>query len=138
MTCCIVVKSSAGDSKYDYLGIFLFGSLSLGTGALGVWQLRRYNEKLSHQFEKNEKLSDDIVPFPMQVAIDQIREWALKSHGRRTVLEGEYLYSNEVLLGLRTAPNGLFNQAQGLSVNPQGYYVITPFKLSNGSVIYSN
>lgn len=41
-------------------------------------------------------------------------------------------------LGLRSAPSGLFEAAQGMSSNPQGYFLITPMKLDIGWVVSSS
>jgi ABC-type proline/glycine betaine transport system permease subunit len=37
-----------------------------------------------------------------------------------------------VRLGLRSAPSGLYEAAQGMGTNPQGYFIITPMKLNIG------
>lgn len=53
--------------------------------------------------------------------------------GHRLVVEGSFDHSREVLLGPRSVPVGLFGPAaQGMATNPQGFFVITPFRLKSG------
>jgi len=57
--------------------------------------------------------------------------------GQRIQLKGTFLHDKEVLLGPRSAPPGLFGAAaQGLASNPQGYYIITPLKRSDGTILF--
>jgi surfeit locus 1 family protein len=59
--------------------------------------------------------------------------------GQRIQLKGTYLHDKEILLGPRSAPAGLFGAgAQGLASNPQGYYIITPLKRSDGTILFIN
>lgn len=59
--------------------------------------------------------------------------------GQRIQLKGKYLHDKEILLGPRSAPAGLFGAgAQGLASNPQGYYIITPLKRSDGTILFIN
>ena len=48
------------------------------------------------------------------------------------LVNGNYDFTKELLLGPRSAPGLSTEKAQGMATNPQGYYVITPFYLSNG------
>lgn len=73
-------------------------------------------------------------------SLQQLLEETLKEcKGQRISLKGTYLHDKEVLLGPRSAPSGLFGAgAQGLASNPQGYYIITPLKRSDGTILYIN
>lgn len=52
---------------------------------------------------------------------------------RRIRIEGVFDHENEIILGLRSAPAGMFGPAaQGMGTNPQGNYIITPLVLHDG------
>lgn len=56
--------------------------------------------------------------------------------GRVVSLSGKFLHGDEVLLGPRAAPLGVVKvAAQGMAINPQGYFIVTPFRRDNGYVI---
>ena len=62
-----------------------------------------------------------------------------KMKGKRVIVRGYFDHKNEVLLGTRTAPPGVFEAAQGLVTNPQGYFVITPFiRQDDKTVVFVN
>ena len=117
----------------DYLGIAVFAGISLATGGLGVWQLKRYFEKTELIEERSKRLDDPLLAISSQdCTLSQLVQNGEDQFGRKTILEGEFLHEHQILVGLRAAPAGLFQQAQGLQTNPQGYFVITPFRLTNG------
>mmetsp|Transcript_8312 Transcript_8312/g.13959 ORF Transcript_8312/g.13959 Transcript_8312/m.13959 type:complete len:273 (+) Transcript_8312:2-820(+) len=69
----------------------------------------------------------------------QVSEVTKDLIGQRVVVRGKFDYSQEILLGLRSAPMGLTGgPAQGLTSNPQGYFLITPLVITNGARIYIN
>lgn len=126
---------SGAPAKVDYLGIAFFSSITLGTVALGWWQTNRYFEKVNMIQKTSNILSNEPIDIPADFNASKLHEWSREYVGRRVSLVGNFDHSKEFLLGLRSAPNGLYgSQAQGLSTNPQGYYVITPMKLPNGCV----
>jgi cytochrome oxidase assembly protein ShyY1 len=125
------LSSSNNQSGYDYAGMLLFGGISLGTCGLGVWQLSRYYEKIASRDENVDAASQEMLAFPDYMGDDEITLWAKNNKSRKLQLVGTYEHSNEIRLGLRSLPSG---QAQGLASNPQGFYIITPFRLLNGLV----
>jgi surfeit locus 1 family protein len=61
------------------------------------------------------------------------------SKGRAVLIEGTFRHDKEVLLGLRSVPPNLVGaKAEGMAVNPLGYFIITPFVLKDGSTIFVN
>jgi len=58
--------------------------------------------------------------------------------GRRITLYGKFDHDHEVKLGPRSAPASVGSNAQGMAINPQGYYVITPFRLESGATVFIN
>ena len=68
-----------------------------------------------------------------------LTESASQLEGCRVSTTGVFAHELEVLLGPRSAPAGLFGEAaQGLATNPQGYFIITPLKRSDGTVVFVN
>lgn len=64
---------------------------------------------------------------------------------KRVSIRGTYIKGHDVLLGLRSAPLSNGRQAaQGMVVNPQGYFVYSPFQMSAdgkeaaGPIVYVN
>ncbi len=116
-------------------GKLFFGSLCATTFGLGVWQFQRYNWKVQLIDESNSKLTDSVVSFDFNSMndISSLARECNANQGKKAHISGYYMHDREILLGPRSVPEGIFGEhAQGLAVNPQGYFVITPFKLDNG------
>lgn len=126
-----LLSSSNKGSGYDSAGILLFGGISLGTLGLGVWQLQRYFEKVASQENIAAAQKEEMISFPEYLNDEETPMWAKGNKSRKLQLVGTFEHSNEIHLGLRSLPSG---QAQGLASNPQGYFIITPFRLKNGLV----
>ena len=129
----------------DWKGKVLFSSISLGAAALGVWQAKRYKWKVDIIDEMTASLhSTSFLSLPdstTQRALGEyVRETSIgMTKGKKVSLSGEFEHEKEVLLGPRSAPANLIaNSAQGLAVNPQGYFVITPLKRTDGTIIFVN
>ncbi|CAN0011804.1 unnamed protein product [Discosporangium mesarthrocarpum] len=60
--------------------------------------------------------------------------------GRRVCIKGEFDHSKEVLVGLRSAPEGLIgpSSAPSMATSPMGYFLFTPMKREDGSVVVVN
>ena len=107
-------------NKLDKLGILVFTGISLTTAGLGVWQLRRYFEKINLIENNTNKLSDIPMSLPENITSENdVLAWSKENKGRQLNITGEFDYSREVLLGLRSAPAKFGSQAQGLATNPQ-------------------
>jgi len=127
----------------DLTGKLFFSSISLGAAALGVWQTKRYKWKVETIDEMTASLQSTLfLSLPdstTQRALGEYVREKCSTKGRKVSLSGEFVHEKEVLLGPRSAPANLIaNSAQGLAVNPQGYFVITPLKRSDGTVIFVN
>ncbi|KAG7337575.1 SURF1 family protein [Nitzschia inconspicua] len=119
-------------------GKVFFASLCAGTFGLGVWQVERLVEKLQLIDERQAQL--DMEPVTQLDASQQPY--------RRRLLQGTFRHDKEVLIGPRGAPPGVYmpvqglsamsgksssNQQQGMSSGPQGYHVLTPLELADGT-----
>lgn len=122
----------ASSEKTDLLGIAVFSSACVGAGALGIWQLKRYNWKTEVIKSTGEKLSLAPVALSTTHSSQELAQFAETVTGRRVCLKGEFDHSCEVKVGPRSAPASLAGKAQGMATNPQGFYIITPFRLENG------
>lgn len=120
----------------DLAGIFVFGSMSLGTLYLGTWQTRRYFWKVG-EIEKSLKASTK-PPVPLPVAEQSELAIFVNEHkGHKILLHGVFDHTREIKIGPRSAPPMLTGKAaQGMATNPTGYTIVTPFKLRNGNVVY--
>lgn len=103
-----------------------FGSLCAGTFSLGVWQTQRYYEKQDMIAERQQALSKE-----------PLTHFTFDRHDfHRMRIKGKYLYEKECLVGPRSAPLGALPEksgsAGGMSPSPMGYFVLTPFQLSDG------
>ena len=59
--------------------------------------------------------------------------------GRVLKVTGTFDHTAEILMGPRSAPAGLIGTAaQGLAINPQGHYVITPLIRNDGTIVFIN
>lgn len=123
--------STKNDHKTDYLGIVVFSGISCGTFVLGVWQWQRYQWK-SELVESGNK---NLLMLPTIISEEKITQSHLSDIIREkngqliNIGEGTFDHTKELLLGPRSAPN---SSAQGMSSNPQGYYVLTPFRRKDG------
>ena len=132
--------ASQPQSGRDTLGIAVFGAICLTTCGLGVWQLQRYTWKVEmlEQTKKAFELDSEAVP---QRAFGQAElfTYLQQKYGQRIAIKGVFDHANEVKIGPRAAPPGLITDAaQGMATNPQGYFIITPFKLSHGCTVFVN
>jgi len=120
------------------VGIAFFSSVCAYAVGLGVWQAKRYHWKVGVIEDIKLKLNDPPEIIPSLAQFDLV-EWVDQMQGRRVAVTGIFDHSKEILIGPRSAPLGLMGDAaQGLAVNPQGYYVITPFNRSDGTVVFIN
>lgn len=131
---CYIQKSrhsTRNDHKTDYLGIIFFSGISCGTFVLGIWQWQRYQWKTELIESGNKKLSMVPTVIPKEkFSQTRLSEVISEKIGQIVNIgEGSYDHSKEILLGPRSAPN---SSAQGMSSNPQGYYVLTPFRRNDG------
>ncbi len=122
------------------IGVLLFSSVCALAGGLGVWQLQRYNWKVQLIQDTQQKLQGAPIELGKFKSQNELYEYVTKSIGNRIIIEGVYDYEKEILLGPRSAPTDLLTNgsAQGLAVNPQGYYIITPFNRSDGTTVFIN
>lgn len=128
--------SSSGPSV---LGVAFFGGMCLGTFGLGCWQVQRYQWKLGVAADQKAKYLAEPTALPECSSQLHVLETVSQLSGRRISTSGTYEHGKEVLLGPRSAPVGLVGDAaQGLATNPQGYYVVTPLKRTDGTVVFIN
>ncbi|CAM9237195.1 unnamed protein product, partial [Ectocarpus fasciculatus] len=98
---------------------------------LGVWQYKRYNWKVSLIKDGREKLKYEKEELSPSTNVQELL-------GKQVTFRGTFDHSREVLIGLRAPPSGTFESAQGMGSNPQGYFILTPMKLSFGPIVYVN
>lgn len=131
--------TSSASSSGTFAGYAFFGSLCLGTFGLGCWQLQRYQWKLGVASDQKSKYGQEPQLLPESSSQSLLRETVAQLIGRRISTTGTYEHTKEILLGPRSAPVGLVGDAaQGLATNPQGYYVVTPLKRMDGTVVFIN
>jgi surfeit locus 1 family protein len=135
----------------DWLGMTVFGSICAAAFGLGTWQIQRYGWKvdLMEKMKGNTKAEPTAIPleypadlsplipsdFPSDLNQYYLQQFVSEADGRRMTVTGTYDYDNEFLLGPRSAPGILGEQAaQGMSQNPQGYWVITPLHREDGTI----
>ena len=123
--------STRSDHKTDYLGIVFFSGISCGTFVLGIWQWQRYQWKTELIESGNQKLCMLPTVIPKEKISQTLLSETIKEKSGQIVSigEGSFDHTKELLLGPRSAPN---SSAQGMSSNPQGYYVLTPFRRNDG------
>lgn len=130
---------SPSSSSNNALGIAFFSSIVAMTFGLGCWQVQRYQWKVRVTAEEKERYLQSPSSIPSCSSQQHLSESVSLLHGRRVSTAGVFLHDKELLLGPRSAPVGLFGEAaQGLATNPQGYYVITPLRRSDGTVVFVN
>jgi len=128
-------------SATDNLGVAVFTSICLGAFGLGCWQTKRYLWKVDVMDEQRKRYLQEPETIPEGGGMDQhhVAELVQSLKGRRISVTGTFLHDKEVLIGPRSAPAGLIGTAaQGLAINPQGYYVITPLQRGDGTVFFIN
>jgi len=132
------------------LGTLFFGGLCASTLGLGVWQSRRYFEKVGQMAVREEELAADPVPlssFTVTAAADGNHPESQQTSAqqsrsfRRVATAGIYDHAREVLVGPRGPPPGALASSgptsgrgagAGMSSSPQGYYVVTPLQIQIG------
>jgi len=131
------VKTTVGKKK-NWVGIVFFSSLCVGTSCLGVWQLQRYDWKVNLIETLKKRSQEPAIDFTDKNSnnlIDDVEEY----RSRRIKISGVFDHDNEIQVGLRAAPAGLFGPAaQGMASNPQGYYIVTPLLLDDGNIVFVN
>ena len=132
--------STSNNSTKRNVGILLFSSVCILAGGLGVWQMQRYNWKIQLIEETKEKLQGNPVVLDNFKSQNELYEYMTKAVGHRIIVEGVYDHEKEILLGPRSAPTDLLTNgsAQGLALNPQGYFIITPLKRTDGTTVFIN
>lgn len=122
-------SNNFGNSSTDTLGILIFGSLCVGTFYLGCWQTSRYFQKIDGMEERKNQLQ----LLPMRKFCSKT---FIETPYRRYCVRGEFLYDKEVFVGPRPLPDGVLppnpksgTGGGGLASNPQGYFVVTPFRI---------
>ncbi|KAL7548865.1 hypothetical protein ACHAWF_012129 [Thalassiosira exigua] len=145
--------AGGGGISLDAAGRIFFPSLCAATFGLGIWQTRRYFEKV----EMVAKREDDLTAEPL----GSYDEWKKASNDaaaaggeggadegpggtaaapplshRRVRLRGTFRHDDEVLVGPRGPPPGALADSGpnsgrggggGMSSGAQGYWVVTPF-----------
>jgi len=114
------------------LGLTVFGGITLGTGALGVWQYSRYNEKVEMVKARVHSLEDSPRKVRSFQALDDSPMFS------KVVLEGTYMHGKEMKLVNRPPPEARRGPQGGLATGPVGKYIITPLELADGSVVFVN
>jgi len=114
--------------------VFFYAVSAAGTG-LGIWQVQRYHWKSQRIDEGVSRARDPAVPIPCSSGETcnqkEIFDRCKALMRKRVALSGRYIEGHDVLLGLRSAPLSNGRQAaQGMAVNPQGYFVFSPFQLT--------
>lgn len=113
-----------------------------------MWQTKRYFWKVDLLQTLNDRTKEDPIVLSASSASAVIDD---HEHlvGRKVLLTGEFDHDHgtyacpcsacscsdmvaELVLGLRASPPGLVTAAaQGMGSNPQGYFIITPLKVSS-------
>jgi surfeit locus 1 family protein len=120
------------------LGKAFFGSLCAGTFGLGCWQTQRFFEKKELVKKNEHDLS--LPPIPLSESGNDLTSL------RRRLVNGTFQHNREILVGPRGPPPGAMastgpssgRSEGGMSSGPQGYFVITPLKSSDGTTVLIN
>ena len=132
-------SSSQQPNRRDNAGIVVFSSICLGAAGLGVWQMQRYSWKINVIDEISRRLNEPPESIPAKLTQYELAEYVEQIRGRVLKITGTFDHTNEILMGPRSAPAGLIGTAaQGLAINPQGYYVITPLIRNDGTIVFIN
>ena len=101
--------------------------------------MQRYNWKIHVIDEIKRRMSEPAETVPIKLAQFELAEYIDQIRGRVLKVTGTFDHKAETLIGPRSAPAGLVGTAaQGLAINPQGYYVVTPLVRSDGTVVFVN
>jgi cytochrome oxidase assembly protein ShyY1 len=113
-------------------GTIFFGSLCIGTCALGVWQTQRYFEKQAMISQRTIDLQLEPITYPEYSSAVQLlpQNQQPPQSFRRIRLLGRYRHEYEFLVGPRSPPPGICDSGGGVASAPQGYYVVTPLELN--------
>jgi surfeit locus 1 family protein len=126
-------------------GKVFFGSLCVTTFGLGCWQTQRYCQKIDLIAEREEQLKLEPLTTTLPQQQNQ-QQQQFQQDFRRRLVSGTYDHKAEVLVGPRGPPPGALAQdgpssgrsGGGMSSSPQGYFVVTPLKCSDGQTILIN
>jgi cytochrome oxidase assembly protein ShyY1 len=105
-------------------GVVFFGSLCLGTFGLGVWQSKRYGEKVEQLARRDAAMA---LP-PSDNLYENDDNAVVVGGGRRIRLRGTFDHAKEFYVGPRGSP--LRQSTGSLGVPQHGYFVVTPMLLS--------
>ena len=107
--------------------VTFFGGLVGGTFCLGCWQSQRYSWKVALLEDRQAALRAPPLPLPEGATASTLvgEEPALAERCRRVRVRGTFDASRSVVVGPRSAPPGLMQQATGMGTGPQGYVVFT-------------
>jgi len=127
-------KKKTSSSAGGIIGPAVFLSLAAFTGMLGYWQLKRRKWKVDLIDSRTKKLQMD--PIPLEEVLRSMQEGdtfdgaaddALEF--RQVTVEGVLDYSQEMIVGPRSAPTHLDSKLAGMR---GGFFIITPMRLTNG------
>ncbi|XP_033325836.2 surfeit locus protein 1 [Megalopta genalis] len=109
-------------------GYFLL-SIPIGTFLLGTWQLKRLKWKVNLIQNLNERISHEPLQLPNDLQqLEEMEYYPFK-------VKGTFLYDQEFPIGPRSLIVDGDSSSQGSFLGNkdtyQGYYIITPFKLSD-------
>ena len=156
-------KLSTAASKSNKEGVagvagkVFFSSLCIITFTLGIWQTKRYNEKVSMVQKREHDLRLDPISnyhdWQKQLLKQQQQQQNEKNKNnenvnvhneksyRRVQLTGRYIHTKQILIGPRGPPPGALSESGpnsgrgggggGMASSIQGYWVITPFVIVN-------
>jgi surfeit locus 1 family protein len=104
----VIMASSSGSNSsrrsavvgLNLPGKVFFGGLCAGTLYLGVWQTRRYFEKIALIEQRRRELTEEPVPLTTATAT------SMHTGFRKRLVEGRFRHENEMLVGLRGPPPG--------------------------------
>jgi surfeit locus 1 family protein len=117
------------NSGRSWWGPLFFGGLASFTFALGVWQVQRRKWKIDLIAARNKRLSEPAIP--LETALNTGSVSLSDIEFRRLSMEGIYDYANQFIVGLRSAPASYIDTRKGLPPLSTGYFIITPFRLTN-------
>ena len=107
-------SSTNSNTTIDKLGIVVFTSISLFAGGLGVWQLQRYTQKVDKIANIKDKIKLDPIIIPSNINQIEINKLLnLNKNQKVSFGKGKFLYSNEILVGPRSAPHRAGSGVQG-------------------------
>lgn len=117
--------SSSKGATISVLGPVVFGSLAGLCGYLGYWQVHRRRWKIDLIKEREDGLKGEPMPL-----MDAVRDGVI-TECQKVECVGEFDYSRQMLVGLRSVPGG----GQGPGQTNAGYWVITPLVTDDGEIL---